>query len=122
MRLRCKKKTDPKRIARFKNKVRIRKRVIGTAECPRMTIFKSRKHLYVQLIDDREGNTLASASTLRLEKTPLNIQVAEKIGKEIAKEAERQKIKSVVFDRNGYVYHGRVKAVADAARAAGLNF
>lgn len=122
MRLGCSKKTDPKRIARFKNKVRIRKRVIGTAECPRMTIFKSRKHLYVQLIDDKDGHTLASVSTLKSEKVSLNLQVAEKMGVKIAEEAKKQKIKNVVFDRNGYVYHGRVKAVADAARAAGLNF
>lgn len=122
MRLGCSKKTDPKRIARFKNKVRIRKRVIGTSDCPRMTIFKSRKHLYVQLIDDRDGHTLASVSTLKSEKVSLNLQVAEKMGAEIAQEAKKKKIKNVVFDRNGYVYHGRVKAVADAARAAGLNF
>ena len=106
---------------RIKIKYRIRKSVFGTAERPRMSVFRSNKQIYVQVINDTEGKTLAAASSMGLETMP-KIQQAEKVGEMIAKKAQEAGIKSVVFDRNGYLYHGRVKSLADAARKGGLNF
>ena len=107
---------------RIKIKHRIRNKVSGNAGCPRMTVFRSNKQIYVQLIDDLSGNTLASASSLGMtEKMPKKEQAA-KVGELIAKKAQEAGITSVVFDRNGYLYHGRVKEVADAARNGGLKF
>ena len=107
---------------RIKIKHRIRNKVSGTAGCPRMTVFRSNKQIYVQLIDDLSGNTLAAASSMGMtEKMPKKEQAA-KVGELIAKKAQEAGITSVVFDRNGYLYHGRVKEVADAARNGGLKF
>ena len=107
---------------RIKIKHRIRRRISGTAGRPRMTVFRSNKQIYVQLIDDLNGTTLAAASSLGLtEKMPKKEQAA-KVGELIAKRAQEAGITSVVFDRNGYLYHGRVKEVADAARNGGLKF
>ncbi|MDO4186360.1 MAG: 50S ribosomal protein L18 [Bacteroidales bacterium] len=107
---------------RIKIKHRIRRRISGTAGRPRMTVFRSNKQIYVQLIDDLSGTTLAAASSLGMtEKMPKKEQAA-KVGELIAKKAQEAGITSVVFDRNGYLYHGRVKEVADAARNGGLNF
>ncbi|MBQ6037186.1 MAG: 50S ribosomal protein L18 [Prevotella sp.] len=107
---------------RIKIKHRIRNKVSGTTGCPRMTVFRSNKQIYVQLIDDLSGNTLAAASSLGMtEKMPKKEQAA-KVGELIAKKAQEAGITSVVFDRNGYLYHGRVKEVADAARNGGLKF
>ena len=100
---------------------RIRKKVNGTAEMPRMVVFRSNKQIYAQVINDLEGKTLASASSLGLEAMP-KIQQAEKVGELVAKKALEAGVTSVVFDRNGYLYHGRVKSLADAARKGGLNF
>ena len=100
---------------------RIRKKVNGTAEKPRMVVFRSNKQIYVQIINDVTGQTLASASSLGLEHMP-KIAQAEKVGALVAEKAQAAGITTVVFDRNGYLYHGRVKALADAARNAGLNF
>ena len=113
--------TTKKIERRIKIKYRIRKRVFGTAERPRMSVFRSNKQIYVQVINDTEGKTLAAASSMGLETMP-KIQQAEKVGEMIAKKAQEAGIKSVVFDRNGYLYHGRVKSLADAARKGGLNF
>ena len=113
--------TTKKQERRIKIKYRIRKKVNGTAERPRMSVFRSNKQIYVQLIDDLAGKTLASASSLGLEAMP-KIQQAGKVGEMIAKKAQEVGISSVVFDRNGYLYHGRVKEVADAARKGGLKF
>jgi len=121
MRLFFRKKTSDKVIGRRKNKVRIRKKVFGTAEKPRLAVFKSTKNIYVQLIDDISGKTLASASTLKVSGNG-NREAAKEIGKQIAEKASAMKIENVVFDRGGYVYHGRVQAVADGAREAGLKF
>ena len=106
---------------RIKLKYRIRKNVNGTAERPRMSVFRSNKQIYVQIINDVTGQTLASASSLGLEHMP-KIAQAEKVGALVAEKAQAAGITTVVFDRNGYLYHGRVKALADAARNAGLNF
>lgn len=111
---------------RLRRKIRIRKKISGTAECPRLVVFRSNLHLYAQLVDDRAGSTVAATSTLVLSKDgealKSNKASAAKVGTEIARLAKDQKIERVVFDRNGYIYHGRIKAIADAAREAGLNF
>lgn len=107
-------------------KRRIRKRVSGTADVPRMSVFRSNKQISVQLIDDVNGVTLSSASSLQKEiaaQTGLNkTLVAAEVGKMIAEKAQQNNITTVVFDRNGYLYHGRVKSLAEAARNAGLKF
>jgi large subunit ribosomal protein L18 len=103
---------------------RIRRKISGTAERPRLAIFRSLNHIYAQVIDDAEGRTMASASTVEKELrggTGGNIEAAARIGKAIAERALAAGVTNVVFDRGGYVYHGRIKALAEAARAAGLN-
>lgn len=106
---------------RLKIKYRVRKNISGTAERPRMTVFRSNKQIYVQFINDLTGSTLCSASSLGMETMPKKEQ-AVKVGELAAKKAIEVGISTVVFDRNGYLYHGRVKEVADAARNAGLKF
>ena len=106
---------------RIKIKYRVRSKISGTAERPRMSVFRSNKQIYVQIIDDEAAKTLVSASSLGLEKMAKKDQAA-KVGELVAKKAIEAGITSVVFDRNGYLYHGRVKEVADAARNAGLKF
>ena len=106
---------------RIKIKYRIRKSVNGTAERPRLSVFRSNKQIYVQVINDVTGCTLASASSVGMEAMP-KIEQAAKVGAILAEKAKAAGITSVVFDRNGYLYHGRVKALADAAREGGLNF
>jgi len=113
--------TTKKVERRIKIKYRIRKRVNGTTERPRMSVFRSNKQIYVQIINDLTGNTLASASSLGLETMPKKEQAA-KVGELVAKKAIEAGISKVVFDRNGYLYHGRVKELADAARKGGLIF
>ena len=113
--------TTKKVERRIKIKYRIRKKVNGTAERPRMTVFRSNKQIYVQIINDLTGTTLACASSLGMESTP-KIQQAEKVGELVAEKALAAGITAVVFDRNGYLYHGRVKQLADAARKGGLKF
>ena len=106
---------------------KLRNRFSGTAERPRLAVFRSNNHMYAQIIDDTVGNTLVSASTLQkdvkaeLEKTN-NVEAAAYLGTVIAKKAIEKAITSVVFDRGGFIYHGKIKALADAAREAGLNF
>jgi large subunit ribosomal protein L18 len=119
--------TSVKKQARLKRKKRIRKKIFGTLERPRLTVFRSNRHIYAQLVDDGSGKTLVSASSLdkafREESDPGDkTQVAEKIGKTIASRAIDKGIKKVVFDRNGFLYHGRVKAVSEGARKGGLEF
>ena len=112
---------------REKKHRRQRNRFSGTAERPRLAVFRSNNHMYAQIIDDTDGNTLVSASTLQkdvkaeLEKTN-NVEAAAYLGTVIAKKAIEKGITSVVFDRGGFIYHGKIKALADAAREAGLNF
>jgi large subunit ribosomal protein L18 len=102
---------------------RIRRKLSGTTERPRLSVHRSLNHIYAQVIDDQTGETLVSASTLAIKaKTGGNIAAAKEIGKAIAERAVEKGVKKVVFDRGGYLYHGRVKALADAAREAGLEF
>jgi large subunit ribosomal protein L18 len=107
---------------RLKIKARVRGKISGTPATPRMTVFRSNKQIYVQIIDDKAGKTLASASSLKLEEKVNKKEQATKVGELISKSALEAGITSVVFDRNGYLYHGRVKEVADAARKGGLKF
>lgn len=100
---------------------RVRNKISGTTERPRMSVFRSNKQIYVQVIDDLSGRTLAAASSLGMEAMPKKEQAA-KVGELIAKKAQEAGITTVVFDRNGYLYHGRIKEVADAARNGGLKF
>ncbi|MED4600345.1 50S ribosomal protein L18 [Paenibacillus validus] len=116
-----------KNKARLKRHLRVRKKIQGTAERPRLNIFRSSKHMYAQLIDDVKGVTIAAASTQDKElKEGLgnggNVDAAAKVGSLIAERAKKAGVVKVVFDRGGYLYHGRVKALADAAREAGLEF
>ena len=112
---------------RVKKHNRLRNHLSGTTECPRLAVFRSNNHMYAQVIDDTVGKTLVSASTLQkdvkanLEKTN-NVEAAAYLGKVIAERALEKGVKDVVFDRGGFVYHGKIKALADAAREAGLNF
>ena len=110
--------------ARKKRHTRVRGKISGTAERPRLDVFRSSKHIYAQIIDDVAGVTLASASTLEkgFEGFGGNVEAANKVGKMIAEKALAKGIKTVVFDRGGFIYHGKVKALADAAREAGLEF
>jgi large subunit ribosomal protein L18 len=115
-----------KNESRQRRKVRIRKKISGTSERPRLVIYRSNLHVYAQIVDDLDGATLVATSTLSLAKsetgTHCNKSGAEKVGMEIARMAKEKNISKVVFDRNGYLYHGRVKAVADGAREGGLEF
>ena len=113
--------TTKKVESRIKIKFRIRKSVNGTAERPRLSVFRSNKQIYAQVINDLTGTTLVSASSLGLEKMPKKEQ-AEKVGELLAEKAQAAGISTVVFDRNGYLYHGRVKELADGARKGGLKF
>jgi large subunit ribosomal protein L18 len=116
--------TDSRQEIRRRIHKRIRKRVAGTPERPRLAIFRSANHIYAQVIDDQQGRTLvAAASTEKdLRGKGGNVEGAKKIGSTVAQRAKEKGISKVVFDRGGYMYHGRVKALADAARAAGLEF
>lgn len=109
---------------RERRKIRVRKRIFGTQERPRLNVFRSAKHIYVQVIDDDKGNTLASASTVAKGQSAdgKKIDQAKAIGLQIAKACKEKNIEAVVFDRNGFRYHGRVRAVAEAAREGGLKF
>ncbi|MCF8061533.1 MAG: 50S ribosomal protein L18 [Deltaproteobacteria bacterium] len=114
--------------ARIKRKMRVRRKVRGTAERPRLSVFRSSKHIYAQLIDDDSAVTLATVSSLTKDLQPSiennggNCRGAAVVGERIARKAQEKGIKSVVFDRNGFLYHGRVKSLADSAREHGLEF
>ncbi|MDR2574163.1 MAG: 50S ribosomal protein L18 [Desulfovibrio sp.] len=115
-----------KNESRKRRKIRIRKKVNGTPARPRLVVYRSNLHIYAQIVNDMSGAVLASASTLSLSRGEpglgCNMAGAERVGKEIARLAGEKSITRVVFDRNGYLYHGRVKAVADSAREGGLEF
>ncbi len=115
-----------KEQARRRKKVRIRKKISGTAARPRLVVFRSNKHIYAQLVDDLIGKTVTASSSSALfkgeEAVGLTCKTAEAVGKDIAAKAKELKIEKVVFDRSGYIYHGRVKALADGAREGGLKF
>lgn len=114
-------------MIRKRKHLRVRKKVFGTPERPRLSVYKSLNHIYAQVIDDTKGKTLAAASTLSPEirgevKGKKNVAAAQMVGRLIAKKALERGIKKVVFDRGGYLYHGRIAALADAAREQGLDF
>lgn len=129
---------EPKKQKRIRRHKRIRAKISGTSEVPRLCIFRSSKHIYAQLIDDQKGNVLDAASDLELKKLPktkikktkskeekpktIKIATAHEVGKLIAQKALKKKIEKVKFDRGGYKYHGRVKGLAEGARSAGLKF
>jgi large subunit ribosomal protein L18 len=115
------KRTDRK-VNRLKRHKRVRVHVSGTKERPRLAVYRSLNHVYAQLIDDAGSHTLAAASTVALKAKGNGIAEAAKVGKEIAAKAKAAGVSSVVFDRGGFLYHGRIKALADAAREAGLEF
>ncbi|HXH22708.1 MAG TPA: 50S ribosomal protein L18 [Dehalococcoidia bacterium] len=115
------------RAARVRRHVRLRKKIMGTPERPRLAVFRSLSHIYAQVIDDRQGHTLAAASDLdkdvaSLAKGKKKSEVATLVGKAVAEKAQKKGVSQVVFDRGGYPFHGRVKALAEAAREAGLKF
>ena len=119
-------KTNQKTVARVKRIKRIRKKILGTAERPRLRVFKSARHIYAQVIDDVAGHTMCSMSTVDKAYAPADekgkIAVARQVGKLLAQKAMENGISRVVFDRGGYIYHGRIKALSDGAREGGLEF
>ncbi len=125
MATKIRRQTSTKQTIRFKRKRRIRANLEGTSEKPRLSVFRSNKHIYVQLVDDLKGQTLVAASTneesLR-EKIGGSVEGAKTVGDLVAKRALAKNISEIVFDRSGYLYHGRIKALADAAREGGLKF
>ncbi|MCZ0932832.1 MAG: 50S ribosomal protein L18 [Oligoflexia bacterium] len=117
------KKNQPLKIRkRLRNKARIRKKLFGTKEIPRLNVFRSGQHIYAQIIDDLSQTTLQSCSSLNLKEKSKAVETAKKVGEMIGKQAVDKKIKQVIFDRGGFIYHGRVKALAEGARSAGLKF
>ncbi len=112
-----------KKDSRFKRKVRIRKKINGSQGRPRLVVFRSNRHIYAQIVNDETSRTLVAFSSQNLEgESRLNLETSKNVGKMIAEKAMNQNIDTVVFDRNGYYYHGRVKALADGAREMGLKF
>ena len=112
-----------KNVSRVRRHARVRAKISGTAEAPRLCVYRSNKNIEAQVIDDVKGATLVASSSMALKlENGSNIDAAKLVGEDIAKKALAKKIKKVVFDRSGYIYHGRVKALAEAAREAGLEF
>lgn len=116
-----------KKQARIKRKKRVRKKISGTKEKPRLTIFRTSKHIYAQIVDDIAGHTLAAASSMEKvirdhEKFDNKVESASFVGERVGERAIKKGLKKIVFDRNGFLYHGRVKALSDGARKAGLDF
>ncbi len=108
--------------SRLRIKKGIRNKISGTAERPRISVFKSNKRIYAQIIDDEAGHTMVAASSSELGEANVNVELSKEVGKKLAEKAVASGITNVVFDRNGYVYHGKVKALADGAREGGLKF
>jgi len=115
-------KRQDRKVNRLKRHKRVRVHVAGTAQRPRLAVFRSLNHLYAQLIDDAASRTLAAASTLEMKSKGNGVAQAAEVGKSIAAKAKAAGVSAVVFDRGGFLYHGRIKALADAAREAGLEF
>lgn len=115
-------KKESRNVSRIKRHERIRKNLSGTQETPRLDVFRSNTNIYAQIIEDTKGVTLVSASSLEMSLKKCDTETAKKVGEEIAKKAIKAGITEVVFDRGGYKYHGRVKALAESAREAGLKF
>ena len=116
-------KKESTNVARQRRHTRVRNKVAGTSECPRLNVFRSNSHIFAQIIDDEKGTTLVSSSSVELKiKNGGNAEGAKLVGADVAKKAKKAGITKVVFDRGGYQYHGRVEALAEAAREAGLEF
>ena len=116
-------KKESKNISRQRRHARVRNKVSGTAACPRLNVFRSNSNIFAQIIDDEKGITLVSSSSVALKlKNGGNIEGAALVGKDLAQKAKKNKIERIVFDRGGYLYNGRVKALAEAARENGLEF
>lgn len=115
-------KAESRNKARIKKHLKIRQKIKGTSEIPRLSIYKSHKNFYAQLIDDAKGITLTSVSTINEKTYSGNVKAAEKLGHEMGKKIKSLKINEIVFDRSGYIYHGKVKSFADAVRAEGVKF
>ena len=114
---------ESKNVSRKRRHARVRSKVSGTSSCPRLCVYRSNKNIEAQIIDDVKKVTLVASSSMSLKlENGSNIEAAGKVGEDIAKKALAKKIKKVVFDRSGYIYHGRIKALAEAAREAGLEF
>lgn len=122
MKLKLKKAASPRVTSRLVKKARVRAKISGSTELPRLCVFRSSGHMYAQVIDDVKGVTVVSASSLKIGNSFKGKDLAKEVGKIVAKEAIAKNVKSVVFDRNGFLYHGRVKALADGAREGGLQF
>lgn len=122
MRIKFSKHTSPKTINRLKKKIRIRKVVNGSEERPRLCVFRSAKHIYAQIINDVNQSTVLTISSLNLDAKADGKETAKQVGIKIAQEANKKGIKQVVFDRNGFIYHGRVQSLAEGAREGGLKF
>ena len=116
-------KKESKNVSRVRRHARVRAKISGTAEAPRLCVYRSNKNIEAQIIDDVKGVTLVASSSMSLKlENGSNIEAAAKVGKDIAEKAVAKGLKKVVFDRSGYIYHGRIKALAEAAREAGLEF
>ncbi len=116
-------KKESKNKVRLRRHARIREKISGTKDCPRLSVFRSNKHIECQAIDDVKGVTLAHSSSIHLKlENGSNMDASKKVGEDLAKKLKALKIKEAVFDRGGYLYHGRVKALADAVRAGGIKF
>ena len=114
---------EDKNKTRQRRHERIRKKISGTAACPRLSVFRSNAHIHAQIIDDEKGNTLVSCSSVELKlENGSNIEAAKTVGTKLGERAKEKGIEEVCFDRGGYLYHGRIKALAEAAREAGLKF
>jgi large subunit ribosomal protein L18 len=114
---------ESKNVSRVRRHARVRKKISGTTECPRLCVYRSNKNIEAQIIDDVKGVTLVCSSSMALKlENGSNVEAAKAVGADIAKKAKAKKITKVVFDRSGYLYHGRVQALAEAAREAGLEF
>lgn len=122
MKIKFSKHTSPKTVNRLKKKIRIRKVVTGSEERPRLCVFRSAKHIYAQIINDVTHSTVLTISSLSLDAKSGGKETAKQVGMKIAQEANKKGIKQVVFDRNGFIYHGRVQSLAEGAREGGLNF
>lgn len=117
------KKNQPLKVRkRLRNKARIRKKIFGTSEIPRLSVFRSAKHIYAQIIDDVNEVTMHSSSSLKLDLKGSSTERARKVGESLAKKALDKKINKIVFDRGGFIYHGRIKALAEGLRETGLKF
>lgn len=122
MKLRVSKHSSSKTANRLKKKIKIRKTVNGTSERPRLCVFRSAKHIYAQIVNDEQHKTILTVSSMKFDQKLDGKGLAKLVGKTVAEASLKKGIKAVVFDRNGFIYHGRVQALADGAREAGLNF